>query len=320
MSIVTVKKDRYEAEALYQWDVNQTLQVFGLSLASVPEVHFTHGGMGAAIVRQASMDASGVVSVQIPNSLLQKGYMITAFICGYTGGTFETLYKIDIPVKPRPRPADYVLINDEEVYSFEAMHNAVVNVLKRLDEFEGEFAKTIKTTQAIADDVRDNKHASNHAKNGIDPIKPSDIGAAEANSNLTEFVNGVLKTLSGAGVPVGRIMTGTYPGNGTYGVSNKIKLSFDFEPKLVIVQPVDDNDDTDEPITLILVSPATIVAGYFSEGVTTHVATWSGNSVEWYIKRWYSVGGTGTTPSSTNGGPSFQLNASGKTYTYIAIG
>lgn len=129
MSIVNVQKDRYTAEPLYQWDVNQVLEIRGLSLPSVPSIHFTNEAMDRAIVRQATMDGAGVVTVDIPNSLLQKPYKIKAYVCIYEGETFETLYKIEIPVNARKKPADYTIEDDQEVYSFNELENYVYNTV-----------------------------------------------------------------------------------------------------------------------------------------------------------------------------------------------
>lgn len=134
MAIINVEKNTYKAESLYQWDVNQELKIYGLSLSSIPEIHFTNEAMTRAIVRQASMDSAGVITVNVPNSLLQKPYKIKAYVCIYSGNTFESLYKIEIPVKARTQPGDYTLVNDEEVYSFNALENQIVNALSRLDK------------------------------------------------------------------------------------------------------------------------------------------------------------------------------------------
>lgn len=133
MAIVKVEKNNYTVEQLYQWDLNQELEIYGLSLASIPEVHFTNVAMGRAIVQQASMDAAGVVRVDVPNSLLQKPYKIVVYVCTYAGATFETQYKLEIPVKERTQPSDYTLVDDPEVYSFNALENQVVNVLDRME-------------------------------------------------------------------------------------------------------------------------------------------------------------------------------------------
>lgn len=125
MSIIRIEKHDYTVEPLTQWDRNQTLEIYGLSLARVPEVHFSNIGMERAITRQATMDSKGVITVSVPNGLLQKPYTITAHLCAYTGATFETLYTVKIPVAERKQPADYTIEDDGDVYSFNALNNKV---------------------------------------------------------------------------------------------------------------------------------------------------------------------------------------------------
>ena len=133
MNSVIVQNDRYTVEPLYQWDVNQELKVRGLSLPSIPEIHFTIESMNGAIVRQATMDGAGVITVSVPNSLLQKSYPIMAYVCIYEGDTRKSLYAIKIPVKARKRPDDYTIENDEEIYSFNALENLVNNTINRIN-------------------------------------------------------------------------------------------------------------------------------------------------------------------------------------------
>ena len=138
MATVKVEKNSYTVEPLYQWDKDQVLEIYGLSLASVPEIHFANAAMSRAIVRQASMDAAGVVRVEVPNSLLQKPYTIQVYVCTYAGSTFETQYKLELPVKARTQPADYTLEDDPEVYSFNALENQVVNALARMEKLNAD--------------------------------------------------------------------------------------------------------------------------------------------------------------------------------------
>ena len=134
MSNVIVKSNRYTVDPLYQWDLNQVLTIYGLSLASIPEIHFTNTGMDRAIVRQATMDDAGVISADVPNSLLQKPYTITAYVCIYEGDTFKSLYAIEIPVKARKKPGDYTIENNEELYSFNALENQIVNLMNLIED------------------------------------------------------------------------------------------------------------------------------------------------------------------------------------------
>jgi hypothetical protein len=116
MAKVTVHNNGYSIDSLYKWDTGQVLEIFGLALPVVPQVHFAHEGDQLAIVRQASMDASGVIRASIPDTLLQSSARLCAYICTEQGDTFQTLYKIIIPVLGRAKPNDYA--PDEEVYVY----------------------------------------------------------------------------------------------------------------------------------------------------------------------------------------------------------
>lgn len=130
MAIAKITHNTYTVDSLYQWDKNQTLEIHGLSLPSVPEIHYSNSDMDRAIVRQAAMDAAGIITAEIPNSLLQKPYKIAAYICIYQGSTFKSLYKIEIPVNARTKPADYTFEDTAgEAYSFNALENMVANGL-----------------------------------------------------------------------------------------------------------------------------------------------------------------------------------------------
>lgn len=143
MGEITITSQRYSVDPLYQWDVNQVLTIYGLSLSKIPEIHFTNSAMERAIVRQATMNDAGVITVNVPNSLLQKPYKITAYVCIYEGETFETLYKIEIPVKARKAPADYMFIDDAgEIYSFNELENMISNIPYGKQGRKGEDGKT----------------------------------------------------------------------------------------------------------------------------------------------------------------------------------
>lgn len=148
MNSVIVENERYTVDPLYQWDVNQVLEVRGLSLPSIPEIHFTNDAMERSIVRQATTDDAGIITVRIPNSLLQKPYTIKAYICIYEGDTFKSLYAVSIPVKARKMPTDYTLENDEEIYSFNKLENLLTNTLVELTE---KYDKTVADLDAKYD-------------------------------------------------------------------------------------------------------------------------------------------------------------------------
>ena len=131
----------YVTDSLYQWDINQVLSVSGLNLVGVPEVHFSNANMSKAIVRQASKE-NNIVSVAIPNSLLQDPLTIYAHIGIYEGETFKIVEKVEIPIIPRRRPDDYRIEDaDGEIYSFNALENAIASLTAKIAELEAKIAE-----------------------------------------------------------------------------------------------------------------------------------------------------------------------------------
>lgn len=123
----------YVTDTLYQWEIDRVLSVSGLNLSVAPEVHFSNANMDRAVVKQSVMN-KGIVSVTIPNSLLQDPLTIHAHIGIYEGDTFKVLEKIEIPVLPRKRPVDYrIEDSDEEIYSFKELENHIANMVKQSD-------------------------------------------------------------------------------------------------------------------------------------------------------------------------------------------
>lgn len=156
----------YVTDSLHQWDLNQVLQVSGLNLATVPEVHFSNANTDRAIVRQATV-ADHVVSVGVPNSLLQDPLRIYAHIGIYEGSTFKVVELVEIPVKPRKRPADYQIQDaDEEVYSFKALENALANKASnaRVDNIIAHNNDTAGNTELV--DIRVDEAGVTHASAG----------------------------------------------------------------------------------------------------------------------------------------------------------
>lgn len=141
----------YITDSLHQWDLNQVLQVSGLNLTTTPEVHFSNANTDRAIVRQATKDAGGVVTVGVPNSLLQDPLRIYAHIGIYEGSTFKVVELVEIPVIPRKRPADYQIQDaDEEIYSFNKLENELRNYTAHVESKENPHNVTAEQVGAVA--------------------------------------------------------------------------------------------------------------------------------------------------------------------------
>lgn len=109
------------------------------------------------------------------------------------------------------------------------------------------------------------------------------------------------KALGRLGAKV-QIATGSYTGTGTYGADNPNSLTFDFEPKLVVIAG-------GGAAKMVAVNGETTCLSYApggSSGNNFVTVTWNGNAVSWCF------------PGSGNA--AYQLNTAGTTYHYVAIG
>ena len=219
-NIVTIQKGKCTADPLYQWDLNRVLEIRGLSLPSIPEIHFTNDAMTKAIVRQSTMDDAGIITVNIPNSLLQKPYPIKAYVCIYEGNTFKSLYLIVIPIKTRNKPGDYTLEDDPEVYSFNALENKIDNALA---ESNKKYNDAIKVYDASVEELN----------------KKYDASVAELNETIAREIENAVDGATGATVVSGEAMAICVDDKrGIY----ELTLTFDFEPSLIIFFEGEDGD------------------------------------------------------------------------------
>ncbi len=159
---------KYTVNYLYQWDKNQIIEITGLNLSKVPEIHFANKTMDKAIARQATM-SDGVIQANIPNSLLQAPFSVIAYVGIYEGEQFKTIETIKIPIVPRVRPTDYVLEKtDDEVYSFDALENALANMVtqQNFDRTVASLAETVESNKTATDSQIANIVAHNNDTEG----------------------------------------------------------------------------------------------------------------------------------------------------------
>lgn len=101
-----------------------------------------------------------------------------------------------------------------------------------------------------------------------------------------------------------KIAAGSYTGTGKYGSSNKNRLAFDFAPKFLVVAKDGNRTGYDTGSSFYWVYPSTgsVNITKANESYTPSVSV-SGNTVSWY-----------------SDAAATQLNTSGTTYHYFAIG
>lgn len=111
--------------------------------------------------------------------------------------------------------------------------------------------------------------------------------------------DGALAVLTALVGSKAKIATGSYTGTGTHGRGNPNSLTFDFEPKLVIIR---EDTPSGAPPTVFLYG-CSYTGANSSYGYHNSV-TWNGTSVSWY----------------SNDGVGYQCNTNGRQHRYLAIG
>lgn len=139
-------------------------------------------------------------------------------------------------------------------------------------------------------------------------------------SQINNGVNSEIQTLaSQLGVQIdskAKIQAGSYVGTGTYGSANPNSLTFGFEPKLVIVwsayQPSENyglrpaSNSTAWRNSFIYTKGQCRTTIYYNNNSYSNELSVVGNTFSWY--------------TTSNNAPYGQLNQSGVTYEYFAIG
>lgn len=96
------EKDTAQAEGLFQWDYGQELLINGIDVPDNTEVQFYQ-------TLRSSVDRIKDGKVRIPDMMLQNAAEITAYVYVCQPDSGETVLKIRMPIKARPKPEDYVL-------------------------------------------------------------------------------------------------------------------------------------------------------------------------------------------------------------------
>ena len=105
---------------LYQWDVNQFVNVVGINPDMPVSVQFWRVGQTEALVVE-SIVSGNTVTAAIPNELLREPGELVVYIWQDTGtgeqkgGRTETYF--NIPIKERAQPSDYIYDDNVEYIS-----------------------------------------------------------------------------------------------------------------------------------------------------------------------------------------------------------
>ena len=153
-AVFTDNDDYARTYGLWQWDYGQQLRIEGLHLPTAVEIHFALQETGGEAITRVGTTKDGVTTVTIPDSMLEgnstvwtadKAYNIYAWVYLSDKSSGETIKRITMQVKSRPKPEAFEAPGDGEIFR-EAIE-AVNDAAKRAEEAGDKAA-------AAADDAR----------------------------------------------------------------------------------------------------------------------------------------------------------------------
>ena len=120
-AVFTDNSDYARATGLWQWDYGQRLRIEGLKLPAAVEIHFALTEQSGDAIPRVGITKDGVTEVVIPDSLLENQaagatYEIYAWIYLADKTSGETIKRISMQVKRRPKPEGFDAPEDAELF------------------------------------------------------------------------------------------------------------------------------------------------------------------------------------------------------------
>lgn len=116
--MITINENNNTSKHLNQYDYGQILRVYG-TLPRNLEVHFSLQETGGESVRRIGTETDGAIEVEIPNAMLEnngttQNYYIYVFLYVHEDNSGETVRRIKVFVKSRPKPGEYLPPDDPD--------------------------------------------------------------------------------------------------------------------------------------------------------------------------------------------------------------
>ena len=166
-AVFTDNDDYARTYGLWQWDYGQQLRIEGLHLPTAVEIHFALQETGGEAITRVGTTKDGVTTVTIPDSMLEgnraawtaeKAYNIYAWIYLSDQKSGETIKRITMQVKSRPKPEAFEAPGDGEIFreAIEAVNDAAKRAedagdkaAAAADDARGAAAQTAKHLEAV---------------------------------------------------------------------------------------------------------------------------------------------------------------------------
>lgn len=138
---------------LTQWDYGRKLTIKGLSYTDNVEVHFSNNIEKEAVVMEVTKSGSDLVT-EVPNVLLEKNHDITAWVYIDSGTSGETVRTINLKVKPRIKPADYISENNAgKVIDYVAKAEEYASSAQESAEIAHDNAEKVQANTDLVQDI-----------------------------------------------------------------------------------------------------------------------------------------------------------------------
>lgn len=159
-------KNGLEIDHLTQWDYNVKLEIHDFEFDVAPICHFAKRFDKKCLAVTSTL-SNGIVTVDIPNILLTEKnpdgrFTMFVFLTDLEGNTGRTIYQVDLPVAPKPKPDDYEYSDNVEIIELSVLRVKLESLIaqteetldKRIDELENSYQATIiEIKESIQDDV-----------------------------------------------------------------------------------------------------------------------------------------------------------------------
>ena len=117
-----------------QWDLNQKIYIEDLDFASIPSFHFQNKNTIRALVVTGQRESNGMISFLVPNHLLIQPYPVSIYIYVSEGASSKVVDSIQIPVRERQQPNDFIFQDNMEFIALEEVRRKLAALKADLEQ------------------------------------------------------------------------------------------------------------------------------------------------------------------------------------------
>lgn len=198
------------AEKVWQYDYGKILRIKGENLPGTAEVHFSLSETSGDSITKVGIATNGTIEVQVPDTMLENNgtpfdYNIYAFVYVEDGVSGNTVYRIRIPVKARPKPSDHVTPDNTVTDPFGDAVKAVNDAAERAKTSERKAKASedaaAESAQKIANSATELNAATKEALKSIEDKKAESVSTIEKQKessvqSVTEHIDSEIQRMT----------------------------------------------------------------------------------------------------------------------------